>query len=643
MDPRVRPRRLRLLAILGTVCLVVAFAGCADKPVKKFAQRYPNRGPKPGIPSYLAGSILERTDLGNVEAFPISSYGLVGQLDGTGDSTAPQNVRLWMLNQMSKHGWGNPLISGYSHVYPRQVLQDPNYAIVRVDAVLPPGARKQEDDTAADGWIDVTVTALSKNKTTSLNKGVLFETELRENGANATNPGGAITILAKAKGPIVTNPAYALEYSTTSTGPARASLRTGTVMFSGRVMQDRPIFLQLRQPQYSTARAMEQRINDRFQGPLTDHNKNNGHPGLAEAEDEGLVEVYVPRAYRGDWQHFMGVVNHMFLDGSPAFSAAKAKQLGEEALKPGAALEAISYSWEALGNPALPVVMGLLSNPRAEVAFAAARAAAYIQEPTGGAQATLLRMARTPDHPFRVPALRVLGEMPSSGSLNYELRRLLEADAMLVRLEAYRILARNRDTSINTRFIKLGNGYEKFALDVVPSNGPPIIYATRRGAPRIALIGRPPQITTPLTFTAINGKFMIASDTGERQVQMFYRGDSRHEMVKMLTRPEAAEIIARLGGEGAPSEARFDFTYGEVVAILQRLTSARLITAPESPGAQRVVAAAFVLQESPVAQDVIGGARPIEGSRPQADTRSPVGLETGGSGMNNAEVSSGTQ
>ena len=34
----------------------------------------------------------------------------------------------------------------------------------------------------------------------------------------------------------------------------------------------------------------------------------------------------------------------------------------------------------------------------------------------------------------------------------------------------------------------------------------------------------------------------------------------------MLSRPDIAEIIARLGGEGAPSEERFDFTYGEIVA-----------------------------------------------------------------------------
>ena len=37
---------------------------------------------------------------------------------------------------------------------------------------------------------------------------------------------------------------------------------------------------------------------------------------VAEAKDEGRVEFYVPRSFGGDWEHFAGVVQHLFLDTS---------------------------------------------------------------------------------------------------------------------------------------------------------------------------------------------------------------------------------------------------------------------------------------------------------------------------------------
>ena len=59
-------------------------------------------GPKKNVPPFMAGSIWERTEVSNADPFPISSYGLVGRLRGTGDSTAPTPVRNWMLREMSR-------------------------------------------------------------------------------------------------------------------------------------------------------------------------------------------------------------------------------------------------------------------------------------------------------------------------------------------------------------------------------------------------------------------------------------------------------------------------------------------------------------------------------------------------------------
>ena len=98
-----------------------------------------------------------------------------------------------------------------------------------------------------DDWFDVHISCLPQNNTKSLAHGVLFETDLKDAGANRANPTGASRAFAKAKGPIFVNPAYALDAGANPAGQAKVSLRSGTIMYNGLVTQDRPITLQLRQ------------------------------------------------------------------------------------------------------------------------------------------------------------------------------------------------------------------------------------------------------------------------------------------------------------------------------------------------------------------------------------------------------------
>ena len=46
------------------------------------------------------------------------------------------------------------------------------------------------------------------------------------------------------------------------------------------------------------------------------------------------------------------------------------------------------------------------------------------------------------------------------------------------------------------------------------------------------------------------------------------RGRGPDSSVRVLSRPDLAELAARLAGYGAPGEQKLDFSYGEVVAIL---------------------------------------------------------------------------
>jgi hypothetical protein len=211
------------------------------------------------------------------------------------------------------------------------------------------------------------------------------------------------------------------------------------------------------------------------------------------------------------------------------------------------------------------------------------------------------------------------------------LRPLLDSSETLVRLEAYRMLARNGDNAVFAMPIAGGPAKGGFTLDVVRSEGPPIIYATQRGEPRVAVIGNRLGLNMPLTFATLEGRLSISSNADNRTATIFYRpripanGVSRKQQglldpIAVTTNPDCAEIIARLGGEGfagAPRGRALDFNYGEILSILSSMTQNRQITA--YAGGQRLPAS-FILQELPRVQDQILDAPSIpDQGRPQKD------------------------
>ena len=636
LDSHHRPGRFRaaLGALAATVALgLVATPGCQQEKPKenKFAKiSYTDLGEKPNVPAFMKGTIWELTDRTNDEPYNSATYGLVGRLRDTGDATASLPVRQWMIKEMARHGYGDKLLPGYRNLGADQVLRDPSYAIVRVDGLIPPGARSGD-------FFDVKVTALPGNKTSSLSGGLLFESDLHKLRGNSPDLEG-IDILAKARGPIIVNPAYALGAAAGENvaggGQAKASLRTGVIMDGGRVTADRPLLLRLRHPGYPMARAIENRINQRFQ-KVADRARKNVMPisyQVAAALDQGLVEIYVPRSYRGDWQHFMGVVEQLYVNSSPGNLVAKAEELTDEAVKPDAPLLEISYALEGIGEAALQFTLPLMAHASPDVAFAMARASVFIGDESGAAQDTLLRIARNDQHPFQIPAVQTLGALPGSPERNQKLRTVLESKNTLARIETYKVLVRNNDSSIYTRWIsdprdgrKEGERDEKFALDVVPAGGEPVIFASRSGIPRIALIGPKPQLVLPCLFTTMDNRLMISSDNASRNVTIFFRDEARNNPLRMLSRPDIAELAARLGGDGAPAEERFDFTYGEVVAILQGLADQRKVSAASPDG--QVTLAPFVFEQPRDSQDLIDSAPVIEDSRP--NTADPAAMIPG--------------
>ena len=591
----------------GAVCaLLAAGVGCSSKP--KAAPVQPPRYttlPRKQVPEFLKDTILEQTDLLETDPKLISGYGIVAHLHDTADNTlVPQTVRTYILRDMVKHGFGSKLQPGFEDMQPEEMLRSKSVAIVRVDGYIPPGARKGDR-------FDVQVSALPGTNTASLARGALYRTELKINGAFIQRPGYAVDIAGFGEGEVFVNPTYALEGTNPKSDQAKLSLRYGMVMDGGVCMEYRPLLLRLRQPQRSMARAIEMLIEQRFASLKTYQTDK-----IAAAKDEGVVFVQVPEQFHGDWQHFAGIVTHMYLEVRPGAMALKAKRLADEAQKPDAPLMDISYCWEAIGTPALEHIEPLMMSDKAEIRYAAARAAAYIgQEPS--AIAALVRIATTQDDPFQVAAIQTLGDIPASPMVNQEIRSLLDSDQNLVRIEAYHVLSAKADSSIfSTPVGHTANG-PKFTLDIVPSAGAPIIYCTRRGAPRIAIIGSKPSMNLPALFTTLDDQLSISSAPARKTVTIFYRGMDVPKPVRVEAYADIADIAARLGGAANPGDASLNFSYGDVVAMLQALGDSRQVSSVLNG---RRVPAAFIMQEAPnLHEDILSAPAIPDQGRPESD------------------------
>jgi len=603
------PRFLRLSRCPAALCLALVFAGCVQPPPKPKLPEEPSLGKRPGVPEFMKGTLYELTNLENDEPFLVSAWGLVVNLDGTGGSEQiPNVVKAYMAKEMEKNGFGSKLSPAFQNLPPEAVLHDKNAAVVGVYAFIPPGARKGQ-------WFDVAVSALG-DEVTSLARGQLYHTELKIDGADKSDPTKGVNVFATAGGPVFVNPAFALRYTQNPDATTKRSLRTGIIMDGAQVVADRPLFLRIREPEGRLARAIESRVNEYYH-----------QDRVCTAYTGARCQLWVPPSYHGDWEHFSKLVMHLFMNGgSEAFARAKARALIAEARKPGAPLQDISYCWEGLGSYALAELAPLLadSSAPADVRFAAARAAAYIGDPSGAAERALFAVAQTDGSEFQLPAVEVLGRVENSPAVNRLLRELLDSDKTTVRIEAYNVLAQARDAAIDSRVIASArdSSDQKFFLDLVHCQGAPLVYATRSGIPRIAIFGDVPQLKLPVTFAAMDDHLTISSAAVGRDVTIFYRDVQLPAPVQISSPPDIANILVRLAGQMDDGIGQLNFTYAEVLAILQGLNDQQKLRVLQPTGEE--VAASFLMQAPPSVHDAIDSAPALDRGRPQGDNNAPT-------------------
>jgi hypothetical protein len=183
-----------------------------------------------------------------------------------------------------------------------------------------------------------------------------------------------------------------------------------------------------------------------------------------------------------------------------------------------------------------------------------------------------------------------------------------------VRVEAYRILAAHN----NRRIVSTDIGGH-FKIDMVDYAGPPLVYASRSGERRIAIFGGNLLVARPVVFAAMQSRLTISSDELGRRLTLFYRDDHAEEPVRVQSTPALAEVLARLGGTAAADEAHLNFSYADVVAILQAMCDQRMVVSGDDNGS--LAAAQFILDEPVELADAIAALN-MEG-RPQVDATQP--------------------
>jgi hypothetical protein len=302
------------------------------------------------------------------------------------------------------------------------------------------------------------------------------------------------------------------------------------------------------------------------------------------------VHVYVPQNFNGDWEHFVGLATHLYLDSTPGTGLMKAKALASEAVKPDAPLQDISYCWEGIGEEALPVVQKLYTHASAQVAFAAARAGAFIGD--SSADETIQEIARNDGNPFQLNAVKVLGALPASPRVDRMLTELLATKNALVRIEAYRVLAEHEASPVISRNIE-----GQFAIDQIATDGPPLVYASRSGIPRIAVFGQNVSLKQPIMYTAMEDRLTISSAPDGKSLTVFDRTSKLNPSgIQAQVGADLYEVLWRLAGG---TDEGFRFGYCDLVGILQGLSNGKHIPA------------AFVLQDAPGMRGEIEDAPPI--------------------------------
>jgi len=581
-------RSYRLLSFAMMVCLL-GFMGC-ETPIRDQPNAAPPPAPFTG-PRFLHGTVGSMAKLRGYEPQLVSGFGIVVDLKGTGSSDVPEFLRRRLINEMSRKGMGNVRLNAKKWS-PRRVLSSRHTAIVAVYGLIPPGATV---GTNFDIWI----TALPQTQTTSLAGGRLFTTELSLDG---TNPNIQFSkTYAKAFGDTYVSPAIEqvgdkLKYS---------HQRTAVILSGGAVTLERKLQLILNQPSWARSRRIADRINQRFERGVSDRNQT------ASAQTDMLIDLHIPKRFSNSVEHFLELIQHLYVQGGANFEPVQATELGEVIKSFPHQVQHVMLAWQALGRTALPPIRRMYADPNLTIRLAALEAGTYHED--GLAVEPLVKLANSPDVQIRTRVARLLTEHPRSAAAANTIRQLLNDDNDSVAIAAYQALSRKRDSLFIQRRM-MGQGTEfKFMLDIVEAQRPRVFIGQGQ-VPRIVIFNSYAGFKTPMVASLWNSRLLLKAMNPKAPLEVYYQPwsseDEALQPAKTYTiAPSVANFIfllAQYATLKSPTEG-LNLGYSDVVDALYTLDK------------QGKLQNKLIFQENPLAVEV-AQARKLEFSPSRPET-----------------------
>lgn len=465
----------------------------------------------------------------------VEGYGLVGGLPGTGSSQCPPQIRAYLKRYISTQ-------LPDSRVDADKLIDSDSTAVVWLEAIIPPEVPQRHR-------FDVMVVALSGTQTTSLEGGWLYTAELWPRGTFAVGK-----VVATAEGPVFID--------TLST--SEQNKRIGYVLGGGKAISEYIATVLLHKPDYRTAGAIRDKINERF-----------GF-GIAKAISPGQIELNVPQHYRGQELKFVEIIRATYLGETPEFTKQRIKTfITKLAISDDKHDSEIAL--EAIGKESLSKLVVLLNSSDQQVCLIAARCMLNLGSDRG--LATLAKIAKDPNSPFRVEALQALSISSNRTDVVEITTTLLSDRNLAVVIAAYEQLRKLNDPMITQEFIG-----RSFLIDHVPQAPRKAIFVARSGQPRIVLFGAPIYCHGDFLVQSKDGSITIDRRPGQENVSITRKHPARSTIIgPIITTLELTDIIKTLCEEPAKIEQGrrrgLGVSYPEMIALVKQMCEKDIVTA----------------------------------------------------------------
>ncbi|QDT06547.1 flagellar basal body P-ring protein [Rubripirellula lacrimiformis] len=463
-----------------------------------------------------------------LHAIKIDGVGAVNSLAGTGGPADPSLYRDQLLEDMKRREISDP----------NHFLESNDTALVRVQASIPPGARRGDP-------LDIRVLAPPESRATNLAGGWLLDTRLRQQIAVQKQLMQSSVrqseVLAIGTGPVLTRGAY------TPTEDSNVQVE-GSVISGGRVQTSRQLALILR-PKFrhvAMSSAISSAVNRRFF-----FFDGTTRRGIATPREDDLIEIEVHPRYRDSIGRMMEVVRAIGIEPESSATQKRLTNLAARLANPATAADA-AIQLEAMGDSAVPTLLDGLNTQNPELKFYAAEALAYLDrtESLDPLEASARDVAA-----FRAPALLAMQGLKQQLAID-SLQRLMNEQSLETRYGAFCSIRRRSDG----KRVLDGQALRSFWMYQIPSDASPAVVVSLRESPEIVLFGDLSPVSISRFLRGPGGILVRADDESPQKLRVsrFQVGKEDQLAVVDATVSSLITGIAAVGGG-----------YGDTIEILR--------------------------------------------------------------------------